>query len=95
MKEKIIYEIKEVIGLYKVNEVFIYQCIEKQWITPCDCEKELLDKEDIARILLIKDLKEIFSVNDESIPVILHLIDQIHWLKSRLAHYMKAIKENE
>lgn len=36
------------------------------------------DMEDIARMLLIRDLKEDFGVNDESIPVILYLIDQLH-----------------
>jgi chaperone modulatory protein CbpM len=92
MKEKNIYKITEVIESYELNEVLICDCIEREWITPCDCEERLLDKEDIARILLIKDLKEIFEVNDESIPVILHLIDQIYWLKSRLNHYMKSIK---
>jgi chaperone modulatory protein CbpM len=92
MKEKNIYEITEVIELYELNEVFICDCIDKEWIKPHDCNEKLLDKEDIARILLIKDLKEIFAVNDESIPVILHLIDQLHWLKSRLTHYMESIK---
>jgi hypothetical protein len=94
MKDKKIYEITEIIELYQINKIFIYECIEKEWITPCDIEKANLDKEDIARILLIKDLKEIFGVNDESIPVILHLIDQIHWLKSRMTHYMKSLKQD-
>ncbi len=91
MKNKNTYEITEIIELYRLNEIFIYQCIEREWIIPSNSEETLLDKEDIARILLIKDLKEEFGVNDESIPIILHLIDQIHWLKSRLAHYMKSI----
>jgi hypothetical protein len=91
MNEKNNYKITEVIELYKINEIFIYNCIEKEWITPCATGVACLDKEDIARILLIKDLKEIFEVNDESIPVILHLIDQIHWLKSRLTHYMDSM----
>ncbi len=92
MKDKNIYEITEIVELYELNEIFIYDCIEKEWIIPHDAEEAHLDKEDIARILLIKDLKEIFGVNDESIPIILHLIDQIHWLKSRLTHYMKSME---
>jgi len=91
MKDKNIYEITEIIELYQLNEIFIYECIEREWIIPSNTEEKLLDQEDIARILLIKDLKEVFEVNDESIPIILHLIDQIHGLKSRLALYMKSI----
>jgi hypothetical protein len=91
MKDKNIYEITEIIDLYQLNDIFIYECIEREWIIPSNIEEKRLDQEDIARILLIKDLKEVFGVNDESIPIILHLIDQIHWLKSRLSHYMKSI----
>ncbi len=92
MKEKNIYEVTEIIELYQLDEIFIYECIEREWIIPSNIEETLLDQEDVARILLIKDLKEEFGVNDESIPIILHLIDQIHWLKSRLSQYMKAME---
>lgn len=91
MKDKNNYEITEIIELYQLDQIFIYECIEREWIIPSNTEEKLLDQEDIARILLIKDLKEVFEVNDESIPIILHLIDQIHGLKSRLSHYMKSI----
>ncbi len=91
MEDKNIYEITKIIELYQLNEIFIYECIEREWIIPSDTEKIRLDQEDIARILLIRDLKGEFGVNDESIPIILHLIDQIHWLKSRLSHYMESI----
>jgi hypothetical protein len=90
MKDKNIYEITEIIELYQLNEIFIYECIEREWIIPSNSEEKRLDQEDVARILLIKDLKEEFGVNDESIPIILHLVDQIHLLKSRLAQYMKT-----
>ena len=90
MKDKNAYAITEIIELYQLNEIFIYECIEREWIIPSNTEEKLLDQEDVSRILLIKDLKEDFGVNDESIPIILHLIDQIHWLKSRLSHYMKS-----
>ena len=90
MKDKNAYAITEIIELYQLNEIFIYECIEREWIIPSNTEEKLLDREDVSRILLIKDLKEDFGVNDESIPIILHLIDQIHWLKSRLSHYMKS-----
>jgi len=88
MKYKLTYEITKIIELYEVNEIFICDCIEKKWIIPIDAEKIFLDKEDITRILLIRDLKNDFGVNDESIPIILHLIDQLHWTQSQLKHYI-------
>lgn len=93
MAYKITYEITEIIELYEVNEIFIYDCIEREWIIPIDTKRKLLDGEDIARLLLIKDLKEDFGVNDESIPIILHLIDQLHWSQAQIKHYLKNLEK--
>ena len=89
MAYKTIYEITEIIQLYDINENFIFECISREWIIPVDTGKNLFDMEDLARILLIKDLKEDFGVNDESIPIILHLIDQLHWSLSHIKHYLE------
>ena len=93
MAFKITYEITEIIELYEINEIFIYDCIEKEWIIPIDTEKKYLDMEDITRILLIRDLKEDFGVNDESIPVILHLVDQLHWSQAQIKHYIEILEK--
>lgn len=88
-----VYKITEIIELYGVKEIFIYDCIEKEWILPMDTEKKILDKEDLARILLIKDLKEDFGVNDESIPIILHLLDQLRWSQLQIKHYLENLEK--
>lgn len=88
MSENMIFEIYEVVEQYDLDEGFIRRCIDCEWIIPCDCENNNLDNEDIARMLLIKDLLEDFGVNDESVPLILHLIDQIHSLHARLRRFM-------
>lgn len=93
MSYKITFEITEIIGLYEVDEIFIFDCIEREWITPIDNQKKLLDREDIARILLIRDLKEKFGVNDEAIPIILHLIDQLHWSQAQIKHYIEILEK--
>jgi hypothetical protein len=38
----------------------------------------IFDEEDLARIRLIYELQHVMGVNDESIPVILHLVDQLN-----------------
>jgi chaperone modulatory protein CbpM len=82
------YEITEIIEKYEINEIFITTCIKMEWIIPIDIEKKILDSEDVARLLLIKDLKEDFGVNDESIPIILYLIDQMHWSQAQIKHHI-------
>ena len=54
--------------------------IEEEWITPF--EENAFDDEDVERIRLIHDLIENLGVNEDSVPIILHLIDQIHALQN-------------
>lgn len=90
MKKTDTFEIIEVVKHYKIGEKFITTCIDNEWIIPCNCDNVLLDREDIARMLLIEDLKNNFGVNDEAIPIILHLIDQIHSLQAQVKRFLKA-----
>jgi chaperone modulatory protein CbpM len=92
MEERTIFKIREIISLYNVDEEFICDCIEREWIILVDSKKRLMDREDVARILLIRDLKEDFGVNDEAIPLILHLIDQLHLSRSLLNQYLDKDK---
>jgi chaperone modulatory protein CbpM len=64
-------------------EVIIH-FIEEEWVRPIDREHLMLDEEDEARIGLISMLKSEFEVNDESVPIILHLLDQLHYFHHRL-----------
>ncbi len=88
MGKRSIMKITEINRDYKLSETFVIECIESKWIIPCDCEHNMLDEEDVARLLLIRDLKEEFGVNDESVPIILHLIDQIHSLQAQVRHFL-------
>lgn len=45
---------------------------------PRTLQQPLLDEEDIARARLIWELQKEFGVNDEAVPIILHLIDQLN-----------------
>jgi chaperone modulatory protein CbpM len=63
-----------------VSSTTIVHFIEEEWIYPANMEQQLFDEEDVSRILLIQDLKEKFGVNDEGVPLILHLIDQINFI---------------
>jgi chaperone modulatory protein CbpM len=46
---------------------------------------------DLARAHLIRDLQQL-GVNDESIPVVLDLIDQLHGLRRMLREVLSAMK---
>jgi len=69
--------------------------LEQQWIIPEETSAGVAYSErDVARAHLIQDLKADFGVNDEGIDVILHLMDQIHGLRSALVRLHDNPLEN-
>lgn len=85
------YLVSEVCHRLGIDEEFISRCIEANWIRPAEPESVRLDEEDIARIELIRELREDFGANEEAIPIILHLMDQLYYLRSRLSHFQKEL----
>jgi len=69
-----LHEAAEKIGLEPDT---IIRFVSYEWIDPVEWGSQLLDEEDIARARLILELQENFGVNEEAVPVILHLIDQL------------------
>ncbi|MBN1869516.1 MAG: hypothetical protein JW847_02925 [Candidatus Omnitrophica bacterium] len=81
----------ELTAQYDLNEKLIVTCLEQEWIIPVNSEAQTFDQEDVARLLLINDLKSELGVNDEAVPIILDLIDQIHSLKHRVEKYAHSL----
>ena len=55
--------------------------IEAGWLAPRESGDGRLSEIDLARAQLIHDLKHELGVNDETVPIILDLIDQVHGLR--------------
>ena len=79
------YQLDDVIKMYGIDEELINICIINNWIVPVNAKKRLFDQEDLSRLCLIKDLRYDMGVNDEAIPIIMSLLDQIHWLKKQIS----------
>jgi chaperone modulatory protein CbpM len=59
--------------------------VEAEWLMPMPSGTAYqFSDADLARTRLIQDLKMDFGVNDEGITIILHLLDQLHGLRSLL-----------
>lgn len=71
-------KIEDAYDLCGVKKEIIFHFIEEDWIHPADQEHNALDEEDLARIRLIRELKDEFGVNDEGLSIILNLIDQLN-----------------
>jgi chaperone modulatory protein CbpM len=59
--------------------------LKQNWLLPGQAPTGISFSEmDLARALLIQDLKTDLGVNDEGVDVILHLVDQLHGLRRAL-----------
>ena len=83
------FTLMEVSNITGLEIVRINYWITKEWISPV--ESETLDLEDIARLHLINELQNDFAANEESIPLILHLIDQLCYVQETLRHVKEKI----
>lgn len=61
----------------------VVEMVRHEWILPV--QDDQLDDQDIARIRLILDLRNHLGVNDDSVPIILHLIDQVYSLREQMS----------
>lgn len=84
MKNILLLSFQEVCQDCDLPEEEIMRFIEEEWILPSDPEDLLFDEEDRARLELIRELKNDLGVNDEGIPIILRLLDQLHLLRLRI-----------
>lgn len=75
-------EIQEFVSRSHIDAPILHAWIEEQWLLPVTSGNRLqFSDADLARALLIQDLRLDFGVNDEGIGIILHLLDQLHGLR--------------
>ncbi len=66
--------------------------IEQEWVLPTrQGETHVFNDADVARVRLICDLRRDMAVNDEAVPVVLQLLDQVYALRDTLAEFRAAI----
>jgi chaperone modulatory protein CbpM len=68
--------------------------IEQKWVLPFEQEGDFLFNEaDRARIKLIVELRRDLAINDEAMPVVLQLLDQIYALRRTMSGLQHAIAQ--
>ena len=66
--------------------------IDAGWLLPClEGDTQQFSEVDLARCQLICDLRRDLGINDEGIPVVLDLIDQVHGLRRTLRSLLSTI----
>jgi len=66
--------------------------IERRWVRPHHGPGGYAFTEiDVARINLICEMRDDMAIDDEAMPVVLGLLDQIYGLRCRLRHLVDAV----
>ena len=67
--------------------------VESGWLMPRrDEEVHDFSDADVARARLIRDLQHDMGVNEEAIPIILDLIDQVHGLRRSIEALLNEMR---
>ncbi len=68
--------------------------IAERWVRPeSGSEGYVFHEVDIARVRLIRELRYELAIDEEAMPVVLQLLDQVYALRRRLRAVAAAIEE--
>jgi chaperone modulatory protein CbpM len=67
--------------------------VERGWVRPEGTEPDWVFQEiDIARVRLIHDFGRAMAVSDETMPLVLSLLDQIYTLRGQMRAIARAVE---
>jgi chaperone modulatory protein CbpM len=85
-------ETREFLAIIQLDAEVLQQWMQAGWLLPQEEGRTPNFSEiDLARAQLIRDLRQDLGVNDEGIPVILDLLDQLHGLRRALRLLLSTI----
>jgi len=86
--------LQEVVARTEIREGDIVAWVEQSWVLPeTESGRWFFDDSDVARISLIRDLRDDMAINDEAIPLVLRLLDQVYGLREALREIQAAVRE--
>jgi chaperone modulatory protein CbpM len=66
--------------------------VRQGWIRPASAPPQAFTEADLARAALIRDLEDTLGFDEDQVPVLLNLIDQIHGLRAELKTMLEALE---
>ena len=88
------WTLREVVLEVGVDDEDLAFWIAERWVLPTHEEDDwIFDAADIARIRLIQELKRDLGINDDAMPVVLRLLDQVHSLRNKVTRWEEVIAE--
>ena len=87
------FDSREFLLLARLDAAALEAWTEAGWLAPRQAGPEHTFSElDLARVCLIRDLREGMGVNDEGVAIALDLLDQVHGLRQALRRMSSALQ---
>ena len=84
-------EVLEMCGVER-DELTLW--IERRWVLPLASDGDYLFSEaDLARVHMIAEFRHDLALDDEALPAVLALVDQLHATRRRFRQLVQAICE--
>ncbi|MSO94114.1 MAG: hypothetical protein EXQ86_12045 [Rhodospirillales bacterium] len=84
--------IEDILVRHSVDRVELTAWIEERWVQPQQTEAGVFfDEADEARVALICELRRDLSVNEEALPLVLTLLDQLYSVRDALRRLTEAL----
>ena len=86
-------EVVRLVG--RVDRVELIQWVELGWVTPerQGRDEPAFSEVDVARVCLICDLRHDLAVEEDTVPLVLSLLDQIYTLRRQMNALTGAIRQ--
>ena len=77
-----------------LGEAELVAWVERGWVRPEPGESGawVFHEIDVARVRLVHDLRRDLAVAEDTMPLVLSLLDQVYELRSRLKSVMRAVE---
>ncbi len=76
-----------------LGETELHAWVERGWVRPEGTEPDWIFQEiDVARVRLIHDFRHAMDVREETIPLILSLLDQVYALRGQIRAIARAVE---
>jgi chaperone modulatory protein CbpM len=85
-------EVVEMLGTVEVVELRVW--CEAGWVAPALGEAgPVFDEVDLARIRLVRELRDDLGLDEDAIPVVLSLVDQLYGVRRELRALARAVDQ--
>jgi chaperone modulatory protein CbpM len=86
--------VTDIVSEFGLGQDELLLWVEKRWVLPLEQNGQLTFSEgDVARVQMIVDLRRDLAIDEESMSVVLDLLDKLYGLRRQMRDLLSAVDE--